>query len=313
VVQKQDVKVPSGDSFIAGWLFLPDRVTVGVPAPAPAVAMAHGLGAVKEMHLEPFARRFAEAGVAAFVFDYRGFGASGGEPRQRVLPYEQIEDYRSALTWLSMQPQIDADRLGVWGSSFSGGHVLHLGAHDPRVKAVVSQVPATDIPREVRELFGLDAYDQIRSLIAQERIRRATEGGEVYVANAAPPDARGFALQKDEASYEFGNEAQKTIAPAWRNEVTLSSVEAIMEYAPARFIDLIAPRPLLLISADQDEHAPASWVREAFALAGEPKRLVELEGGHYSVYQGPNAQKAAAAAAAWFAAHLGVAAPSSAM
>src|SRR3989454_5503405 len=88
-----------------------------------AVAMAHGFGAVKEMSLESFARRFAAAGIAALVFDYRGFGASGGEPRQRVSPPEQMEDYRNGLTWLSLQPEIDADRLGVWGTSFSGAHV----------------------------------------------------------------------------------------------------------------------------------------------------------------------------------------------
>src|SRR5260370_13516050 len=89
--------------------------------------------------------RFAEAGIAAVVFDYRSFGASGGEPRQRLFPREQIEDYRSALTWLSLQPEIDADRLGVWGSSFSGGHVLHVAAYDPRVKAGASQVGAMDV------------------------------------------------------------------------------------------------------------------------------------------------------------------------
>jgi dienelactone hydrolase len=86
--------------------------------------MAHGLGGVKEMYLERYARRFAEAGVAALLFEFRGFGASGGEPRQRIFPKDHIEDYRSALTWLSMQPEIDAGRLGVWGTSFSGGHAL---------------------------------------------------------------------------------------------------------------------------------------------------------------------------------------------
>src|SRR5260370_17710843 len=91
--------------------------------------------------------RFAEAGIAAVVFDYRSFGASGGEPRQRLFPRDQIEDYRSALTWLSLQPEIDADRLGVWGSSFSGGHVLHVAAYDPRGKAVGSPVGARDVPQ----------------------------------------------------------------------------------------------------------------------------------------------------------------------
>jgi cephalosporin-C deacetylase-like acetyl esterase len=79
------------------------------------------------------------------LFDYRHFGASGGEPRQRVSPHDQIEDYRIALTCLSLLPEVDADRLGVWGTSFSGGHVLHVGAYDPRVKVVVSQVGAMDV------------------------------------------------------------------------------------------------------------------------------------------------------------------------
>src|SRR5258705_10366688 len=107
----------SGEPFAAAWLFLPETAAPG--ARVPAVAMAHGLGAVKEMYLEPFARRFAAVGIAALVFDYRGFGASGGEPRQRISPRDQMEDYRNALPWPSLQPEIDADRLGVWGTRVS--------------------------------------------------------------------------------------------------------------------------------------------------------------------------------------------------
>src|SRR5580700_4322716 len=136
-IEKRDVMFKSGETFAAAWLFLPEGA--GSKAPAPAVAMAHGVGAVKEMYLEAFARRFAESGIATLVFDYRGFGASGGEPRQRVSPRDQMEDYRNALTWLSLQPEIDADRLGVWGTSFSGAHVIQVAAQDSRVKAVVSQ------------------------------------------------------------------------------------------------------------------------------------------------------------------------------
>jgi uncharacterized protein len=131
-IEKRDIIFPSGDSYCAAWLFLPDGASPN--AQVPGIAMAHGLGAVKEMYLEFFARNFADAGLAAVLFDYRYFGASGGEPRQRVAPHEQTEDYRSALTCLSLQPEVDADRLGVWGTSFSGGHVLHVGAYDPRVK-----------------------------------------------------------------------------------------------------------------------------------------------------------------------------------
>src|SRR2546425_9517610 len=107
-IEKRDVMFKSGESFAAAWLFLPKAATS--EARVPAVAMAHGLGAVKEMYLEPFARRFAEAGIAALVFDYRSFGASGGEPRPRLFSRDPIAGYRRALTWLSLQPGIAAAR-----------------------------------------------------------------------------------------------------------------------------------------------------------------------------------------------------------
>jgi len=299
--QKRDVMFKSGETFAAAWLFLPGQAHS--EARVPAVAMAHGVGAVKEMYLEPFARRFAEAGVAALVFDYRGFGASGGEPRQRVSPSDQMEDYRNALTWLSLQPEIDADRLGVWGTSFSGAHVIQVAAQDSRVQAVVSQVAPMDLHRIIRGSLGPDQFAGFQQLTVQERVRRATAGGEVYIPSAGRP-GEGFALQADRDSYDFGTYAQATVAPAWRNELTMSSIEAILDHAPGRFIDMVAPRPLLMILAKGDVIVPPETNREAFARAGEPKRLLEIEGGHYAVYIGPGADEAAEAATQWFTEHL---------
>src|SRR5207245_3855316 len=126
-----------GETFAAAWFFLPEQARSG--RRVPAVAMAHGIGYVKEMYLEPFARRFAAAGIAALVFDYRGLGGSGGEPRQRVFPRDQMEDYRNALTWLSLQSEIDDDRPGVWGTSFSGRHATAVASHDHRLKDACTQ------------------------------------------------------------------------------------------------------------------------------------------------------------------------------
>lgn len=300
-IEKRDVMFKSGETFVAAWFFLPKRAEPSVRVPA--VAMAHGFGAVKEMYLEPFARRFVAAGIAALVFDYRGFGASGGEPRQRVLPHEQMEDYRNALTWLSLQPEIDSDRLGVWGTSFSGAHVIQVAAHDSRVKAVVSQAGPMDLDQIFRGIAGPEQFAVLRKMAVKERIRYATEGGEEYVPSAGQP-GEGFAMQLDKDSYDFGTTAQKTIAPAWRNKVTMSSLDAILGHAAGRFIDLIAPRPLLMILARNDVIVPPDSIRTAFARAGEPKRLLEIEGGHYSVYNGPGADKAGQAATEWFAEHL---------
>src|SRR5207249_11039718 len=102
----------------------------------------------------------------------------------------------------------------------------------------------------------------------------------------------------------FGHEAQTTIAPSWRNQVTMSSLEAMVEHAPGKSIELIAPRPLLMILAKGDSISPPDSIRAAFARAGEPKRLLEVEGGHYSVYTGPGADEAGPSATEWFAEHL---------
>jgi fermentation-respiration switch protein FrsA (DUF1100 family) len=303
-IDKRDVLFKSGDSFAAGWFFLPEDAGSG--STVPAVAMAHGIGAVKEMFLEPIARRFAAAGFAVLVFDYRSFGASGGEPRQRVFPRDQVEDYRSALTWLSVQPQVDADRLGIWGTSFGGGTVLHVAAYDPRVKAVVSQVGAMDLYLITRAALGEKQFAALEQMTVQERVRHAAEGGEEYIPDIALP-GQGFALQSDQDSWDFAQEARAMGAPSWRNQVTMSSFEPILEHAPARSIELIAPRPLLMILAKDDTISSSDLIRAAFERAGEPKSLLEVEGGHYSVYpwsKGQSSGQAGKAATDWFTEHL---------
>jgi uncharacterized protein len=130
-----------------------------------------------------------------------------------------------------------------------------------------------------------------------------SEWGEVYIPNTRLP-GQGFALQSDQDSYAFGTEAQATVAPSWRNEVTMSSLEAILEHAPAKSIELIAPRPLLMILAKNDAISPPDSIRAAFARAGEPKCLLEVEGGHYTVYRGKGADQASRAAVDWFTKYL---------
>jgi uncharacterized protein len=305
-IQRRDIAFKSADTFCAGWFFLPEHAAPA--APVPAVAMAPGTGGVKELYHEPFARRFAEAGIAGLLFDYRSFGASGGEPRQRLFPGDQIEDYRSALTWLSLQPQIDTDRMGVWGASLSGGHVLHVAAYDPRVKAVVSMEGPMDVYQMLHAAVGEEQFAALEGMTVQERVRRATEGGEVYVPNVAPPGYEGFAYQTDQGSNEYFPVSRSDIAPSWRNEITMSSLEAILEYAPGKSIELIAPRPLLMILGTEDVNTSPDLTRAAFARAGEPKRLLEVDGDHYSVYpwdKGHNFDKVSQAATDWFAEHLG--------
>ena len=133
----------AGDVVLRGWYYVP----AGSPGhPVPGVVLAHGFSAVKEMALDRFAEVFASAGLAVLVYDHRNLGASDGEPRQRIDPWAQIRDYRRALDWLGARPEVDDARLAVWGSSFSGGEVLVIGATDDRVRAVIAQAPYVGNP-----------------------------------------------------------------------------------------------------------------------------------------------------------------------
>src|ERR671925_702312 len=149
---RQDIEFDAEGVTLRGWLYLPD----GATGPVPTVVMAHGFSAVKEMFLDSFAEAFAAGGLGALVFDNRNFGASDGKPRQHIDPWQQVRDYRDAITFAESLAEIDRARIGVWGSSYSGGHVLVLGAIDRRVKCVVSQVPLISGHRNARRIVRSD-------------------------------------------------------------------------------------------------------------------------------------------------------------
>src|SRR4051812_23608817 len=117
---RSDVEFDAEGVTLRGWLYRPDDAAENLAI----VVMAHGFSAVKEMFLDAYAERFAAAGVAVLVFDNRCFGASDGEPRQEIDPWAQVRDYRHAITYASQLPGVDRNRVGVWGSSYSGGHVI---------------------------------------------------------------------------------------------------------------------------------------------------------------------------------------------
>ncbi|MGV9611196.1 alpha/beta hydrolase [Nocardia xishanensis] len=138
-MERLEVSFPSGGQQCAAWLYPP----AGVPKPRPLVVMGHGLGGTRDMGLDRYARRFAAAGMAVLVFDYRHFGASQGEPRQLLNIARQREDWRSAISYARTLRGIDKTRIALWGTSFGGGHVLTVAPEDDYLAAVVAQVPFT--------------------------------------------------------------------------------------------------------------------------------------------------------------------------
>lgn len=131
---------PCARDTCEAWLYLPKAPAA---RPPPVVVLGHGMGAQKDMGLDRYGERFAAAGLAAFIFDYRSFGGSSGEPRNWVSPSRHLEDWRAAVAHVQtgLEGEVDGEQLVLWGSSFAGGHVLVVAAEQGEaVKAVISQV-----------------------------------------------------------------------------------------------------------------------------------------------------------------------------
>jgi hypothetical protein len=284
-----DIAFESEGRTLRGWLVIPAG-----DGPFPAVVMSSGFGGVKEGFLgNPYHQVVAEAGIAVVLFDHANTGESDGTPRQELDPILQLRGYKDAVTFLADRPEVDADRIGIWGTSFSGGHVLAVAAHDRRVKAVVSQAMTVSGHRNLLRRHTPASYDALRQSWADERIR---------VARGEPPTVvRAFGEDSESTRYQAARPPHERAN--WRNEVTLRTWELYDEYEPAACIERIAPTPLLMIVPLDDTMTPAEDALEAYQRALEPKRLLTVPGSHYSVYAAHFAETSTAARE-WFVTHL---------
>jgi uncharacterized protein len=295
---RRDIAFDAEGVTLRGWFYSAE----GTEGRRPTVVMAHGFSAVKEMYLDAFAEVFAAAGLNALVFDNRNFGASDGEPRQEIDPWQQVRDYRHAITYAGMLDDVDNTRIGVWGSSYSGGHVLVLGAIDRRVKAVVAQVPLVSGSANVAELVRADFRASYREQFDADRAARFAGDPPAMVPVVAEDPLAPSALPTPD-SWVWFTETGKTRAPAWRNEVTLRTVEMLAEYEPGTYIGRITPTPLLMIVARDDHLTPAHLAINAFEHARQPKRLAILPTGHFDAYTS-GLEEASGLARDWFVEHL---------
>lgn len=297
--ERRDVTFLSQGLKCAAWYYIPSGFKAGEKRPA--IVMAHGYTGVKESYLDNYADKFAAAGFVVLVFDYRHFGASEGQPRQQIFWYDQIKDYRNAITWVSLQPEVDANRIGVWGTSYSGGHVMHLAAFDKRVKAVVSQVPVSNVWESYFAALPPEAINNISAWHAQARTERMTSGEVPYFPVVAP-EGQPAAMRQPE-SYQWFTEMSKR-APRWENRVSVESLETGIDYDPTAFIHLISPTPLLMVIASDDIVTPTEQEKKAFQRAREPKKLVVVQGRHFDAYNGPKHMEFFAPQLEWFQQHL---------
>ena len=291
---REEISFRSGDTECAGWFYRPD----GDAVPAVCVVLAHGFGALKEARLDAYAERFAEAGHAALVFDYRHFGGSGGEPRQLIDISRQHDDWRAAIGHARGVAGVDPERIALWGSSFSGGHVVVIAAGDPRVAAVISQAPHQSGPST---LWGAGIANMLRLGVAGIRDQLgAALGREPYLIPIVGPPGTLAAMNSPDA--EPGYSALYSPGFAWRNEFAARAGLRLGLYSPVRKARSVRC-PLLVQVGTRDVVTPPEPARRAARKAPRGE-LKEYDAGHFDVYVGETFELVVADQLDFLARHL---------
>lgn len=301
-VNKTDIEFNAEGTILRGWLFRPAQQAQETPI----VVMTHGYNCIKELYLDKYAEVFARAGLSVLVYDHRNFGDSDGMPRQELDPWQQVRDYRHAITFAQRLPGIAPDSVGIWGTSYSGGHVLVVGAIDKRVKCVVSQVPTISGWRTMQRRVRPDQWQGLRKQFDEDRQARFKGAAPKVVPMITQENGNSSHASQDAWDFFSGNtttEENLWRHKKWRNEVTLRSLEMYSEYEPGSYISRIAPTPLLMVVGKEDVVTLTDEELMAYNQASEPKKLVLIEGGHFAPYI-EQFEPSAHAARDWFVQHL---------
>ncbi len=277
----EHVGIPSHGETLAGLHFAGEGAAFAGEHGRPCVVMAHGFGGTVDSGLAPYAERFAAAGLDVLAFDYRGFGESTGEPRQLASYRRHREDYRSAVMFARLLDGVDPERIVLWGTSYSGGHVLDVAADDPRIAAVVAQTPALDLPAALartmrdadpRASLGLGGVG-LRDTLAGLRGR-----APVTVPIVASPGELGVMTTPDAVPGMLA-----IAGPTWRNEVCARELLLVAGNRPAKRVPQIGC-PILFLLADRDAVAPADIAQKAAFTAPGRAEVRRYPAGHFEIY-----------------------------
>ncbi|AXQ29121.1 alpha/beta hydrolase [Solimonas sp. K1W22B-7] len=293
-MERHDIEFDSHGTRCRAWLFTPDGTAT---APRPCIVMAHGLGGTRDAGLEPFARRFCAAGYFVLLFDYRHFGASDGEPRQLLSVGRQLDDWAAAIAHARGLPQVDGERIALWGSSFSGGHVIVAAARDGKVAAVSAQGPMMDGLAATMNMLQYAGIGRVLKLSAwgiTDQLRGLLGLSPLYVPLVAPP---GQFAAMSTADSESGYRA--ITPPGWRNQMSARLALWLATYRPISHAGRV-PCPTLICVCKQDSVAPAeAAIRTAEKLGGKAV-LKRYDIGHFDIYVGAGFERACADQLAFF-------------
>lgn len=298
----EDVEFLSHGITVRAGLFRPSDARRASPRGLPCIVMAHGLGGTRDAGLEPYARRFAEAGLLVLCFDYRGFGTSDGEPRQCVDVRMQLDDWHAAIGYARDAAGADPDRIGLWGSSFSGGHVVAVAVEDGEVAAISSQGAMLDGLAALKHLIrsnGAAAVMKLSTYAGLDALRGKLGSARIQWPVVGPPGSAAVLTSPDaEAGYGA------ITPPDWVNAITVSWALTLPLYRPNRMAAKLRC-PALFCITEHDAVVPVSAMEDAARQAGDKAEVKRYPIGHFEVYVGAGFTRAVADQTEFFTRHLG--------
>jgi dienelactone hydrolase len=297
-MSRSDVEFPSGGLHCAAWLYRPDA-----DGRRPLVVMAHGFSSTRELRLDAYAERFENAGVAALLFDYRHFGASPGEPRQLIDIKGQHQDYEAAVAYARGLDWVDPDRVALFGTSFSGGHVLAVGSRDSRLAAIIAQCPFTDGLATLRTRGTVDVLKATGAGL-RDQVGAVLGRAPYYVPAVAEPGSLGVMTTPESKS---GFEALVPADTRWENRVAARIMLRVAAYRPGRQARRISC-PVLACVCDRDSLTPAQATIK-FVSKAPRAEIKHYPVGHFDIYVGESWQQAVADQTDFLARHLLTPAP----
>jgi uncharacterized protein len=299
MVSRLDVEFKSEGETVRAWFYKADG-----DGPRPAVVLAGGWCYVREIVMPTYAQAFAQAGVHAMIFDYRNLGVSDGDNRQHLDPWAQIRDYQNAISILERREDVDPQRIGVWGISYSGGHALILAAIDPRVKSIVSQIPVIDGYENMRRAHGTMEYRRLWELVLKDRKLRYERPGErLYLPHATENSESEVSAWPFPETVRTFAAIKNAEAPLYQNRSTVESVDLLMTYDVGPFVKRIYNTPTFMIVAEGDDLT--LWDLEIGAFNAIPSARKKLHvlphTTHMTLYSDQSKVKTAAKLATdWF-------------
>jgi uncharacterized protein len=273
---RNDISFRSNGRLLLGHLYLPDQLAPGERLPA--VVVVGPASSTKGQVPAIYAQRLSDLGYAAVAFDHTSYGESEGTPRTDEDPFAKIEDIKSAVTFVSQRPEVDAARIATVGVCAGGGYAPVTAVADRRIKAVAI---VSGLPDLRATIMAAGDWQAIMGGALRAREAYAATGRATHVAFL--PDGELDLWRENGKKFYLSERNQD---PNWRNQTLLWSYDKMIQFSALDTVELLAPTPLLVIAGDQAETLGQS--EAVYTKAQEPKELFLIEGGtHFDFYDQP--------------------------